>query len=299
MRRALFTFVAALLALSTLGLLAPIAPVAAAPMPAATTAASVDPGVRDSVVRLYQATFDRAPEAEGLDYWLTFYVRGMPLTTIAEHFMTSPEWQARVGSPDDARFVDLLYRNVLGRAADESGSAYWQDQLRRGYPRAALVVSFSESSELVQRTGTAAPVPPPPLPWPAVPANSGQGFRIVYGNSAQRVWMVDEHGLVHDSYLVSGRPGTPAPGRYKVFSKSEKAWAGHHGITMNWMVRFAWGETLALGFHSIPRYADGRPLQSEAELGSYRSAGCVRQSDHKAEALYRWTPVGTTVVVLA
>jgi len=103
---------------------------------------------------------------------------------------------------------------------------------------------------------------------------------------------------VVDTYLVSGRAGTPAAGAYQVYSKSERAWAGHDGITMQWMVRFAHGSSLAIGFHSIPRYADGRPLQTEAELGSYRSSGCVRQADHKAYALYQWAPIGTTVVVL-
>src|SRR3546814_3131256 len=67
---------------------------------------------------------------------------------------------------------------------------------------------------------------------------------------------------------------------------------------MKWMVRFAHGDRLAIGFHSIPRDAYGRPLQSESQLGTYRSSGCVRQADHKAQALYAWAPIGTRVVVL-
>jgi len=252
--------------------------------------------VRDSVVRLYGATFDRAPDMAGLWYWTDLYVRGMPLTTLAEHFMTSQEWQVTVGNPDDPTFVDRLYRNVLDRPADEGGSAYWQGELQRGYPRAALLVSFSESPEHVWATGTASPVAP--APWPKAPANSGAGKRVVYGGSAQRVWMVDSHDLVVDTYLVSGKANVPAPGSYSVYSKSENAWAGHDGITMKWMVRFAHGQTLAIGFHSIPRDAYGRPLQSESQLGTYRSSGCIRQADHKAQALYAWTPIGTRVVVL-
>lgn len=298
-RRALVALVAALV-LSTLGLAA--APAGGAPITTASASAAaapavdVSPGVRDSVVRLYQASFDRAADADGVAYWLDLYRRGMPLTTIAEHFMTSQEWRARFGSVDNATFVDLLYRNVLGRPADRSGSAYWEGELARGYPRAALLVSFSESPELVERTGTAPPEAPPW--WPLAPANSGSGRRIVYGNSAHRVWMVDQHNLVVDTYLVSGRASTPAAGTYSVYSKSERAWAGHDGITMQWMVRFAHGSTLAIGFHAIPRYADGRPLQSESQLGTYQSSGCIRQADHKAAALYAWAPIGTTVVVL-
>jgi hypothetical protein len=273
-----------------------VPPAGASPGATAAPSSGPPPGVHDSVVRLYWATLDRAPDAPGLAHWYDLYARGMPLRSIAGHFMSSPEWQSRYGGVDDRGFVDLLYQNVLDRPADPGGAAYWQDQLARGYPRPALVVSFSESPEHVSKTRTAPPQAP--APWPQTPANSGSGRRIVYGNSAHRVWLVDQWNLVVDTYLVSGRAGTPAAGTYSVYSKSERAWAGHDGITMRWMVRFAHGSSLAIGFHSIPRDAQGRPLQTEAQLGTYRSSGCIRQADHKAEALYRWTPVGTKVVVL-
>lgn len=295
-RRILLALTATVL-VSSVGLVA--APAGAAPSaPAAAASSDVAPGIRDSVVRLYQATFDRAPDQGGQDFWVDKYVRGMPLVNIAQHFMTSQEWQSRFGAVDDDRFIALLYDHVLDREPDGPGAAYWRDKLSQGHWRSTILINFSESDELISSTGTAAPVPPPPSPHPAVPANSGSGMRIVYGNSAHRIWMVDAYDLVVDSYLVSGRAGTPGPGTYSVYSKSERAWAGHDGITMRWMVRFAHGSRLAIGFHSIPRYADGRPLQSESQLGTYQSAGCIRQADHKAEALYRWAPIGTTVVVL-
>lgn len=133
----------------------------------------------------------------------------------------------------------------------------------------------------------------------ALPADSGDGRRIVYSNSAQRIWLVDDRNRVEDSWLVSGRRGVPRPGTYSVFSKSRRTSAGHDGITMEYMVRFAHGRSLAIGFHSIPVYTSGRPLQTEAELGQYRSAGCVRQRLPQAAQLYGWADVGTTVVVLA
>ena len=143
------------------------------------------------------------------------------------------------------------------------------------------------------------PIVPPERPFPA-PPGVGEGMRIIYANDAQRVWLIDEDERVVDSYLVSGRNNVPAPGTYSVYSKSELAWAGHGGITMRWMLRFARSTRsgLAIGFHAIPRYSNGTPMQTEAELGSYQSAGCVRQSDEKAEALYAWAPKGTTVIVL-
>jgi lipoprotein-anchoring transpeptidase ErfK/SrfK len=64
------------------------------------------------------------------------------------------------------------------------------------------------------------------------------------------------------------------------------------------MVRFARGDRAAIGFHDIPTDAHGRPLQTEHDLGGYRSAGCVRQSNDDARFLWDWAPVGTPVNVV-
>jgi len=132
-----------------------------------------------------------------------------------------------------------------------------------------------------------------------VPEGSGAGRRIVYSNSAQRVWVIEDDETVVDTYLISGREGVPDPGVYEVFSKSEVAYAGHDGITMRYMVRFTYAESgLAIGFHSIPNTAGGEPLQTEEQLGEFHSAGCVRQSLGHAAALFEWADEGTTVHVV-
>jgi len=146
------------------------------------------------------------------------------------------------------------------------------------------------------RTGVACgPWTAPPPPYPQV----GSGKRIIYSNSAQRVWLVNQDGSLHDTYLVSGRVGIPHYATYRVFSKSVNAWAPYGGITMKYMVRFVhphtWGNQWSYGFHAIPHYANGQPMQTEAQLGTRRSGGCVRQSDAKALGLYQWAPIGTPV----
>ncbi|MDY7105558.1 MAG: DUF4214 domain-containing protein [Actinomycetota bacterium] len=270
---------------------APVAARAAAPNQVAGQPA----GVSDSIVRLYVAALGRQPDGPGLVHWTNHYVAGMPLRTIAGHFAASPEFAARYGNVDDAGYITLLYRNALGREPDAAGHANWMRQLRYGgMDRGDLLVGFSESAELIARTGTA----PPTKPIPALPAGSGNGRRIVYSNSQQRVWLVEANGTVSHSHPVSGRAGVPRPGTYQVFSKSPLAWAaGNGGVTMRNMVRFARGSRLAIGFHAIPRYPSGRPLQSTTQLGTFRSAGCVRQADADAAHLYAWSGVGTTVVV--
>jgi lipoprotein-anchoring transpeptidase ErfK/SrfK len=132
------------------------------------------------------------------------------------------------------------------------------------------------------------------------PEGSGAGRRIVYAVGNQRVWLIEADGAVFDTYLVSGRRGTPRPGSYRVYSKSPRARATHDGITMRYMVRFTRASTgVAIGFHDLPRYADGRLIQTDEELGTYQSGGCIRQPHAAAMALYDWAPVGTTVVVLS
>ena len=139
--------------------------------------------------------------------------------------------------------------------------------------------------------GSEAPAPPPPYP------EVGSGKRIIYSNSGQQIWLIDENERLVDTYPVSGRIGIPHDGTYTVYSKSVNAWAPYGGITMKHMVRFVrpgtWGNRWAYGFHSIPRYSNGDPMQTEAELGYYRSGGCVRQADHKAYALFQWSTIAT------
>lgn len=140
--------------------------------------------------------------------------------------------------------------------------------------------------------------PPRPPPYPDV----GSGKRIIYSNSQQQVWLIDEDERLVDTYAVSGRNGIPYSGTYTVYSKSVNAWAPYGGITMKHMVRFvrpgSWGNRWAYGFHSIPRYPNGQPMQTEDELGYFRSGGCVRQSDDKAAALYAWADIGTVVYAI-
>lgn len=142
------------------------------------------------------------------------------------------------------------------------------------------------------------PPVPPIIDRRGLPDGSGEGRRVVYSVTQQRVWWVEEDGWVTHTYPVSGRAATPGPGTYSVYSKSISTTSMNGKARMTHMVRFARGRGAAIGFHSIPVDGRGRPLQSEAELGQYRSAGCVRQGNNDAAGLWNWAAVGTKVVVV-
>ncbi|WP_339109635.1 DUF4214 domain-containing protein [Thioclava sp. GXIMD4216] len=101
------------------------------------------------VVRLFQATLDRAPNAEGHLDWTAQILSGeKTLTEVAQGFVDSAEFQDTYGELNDTQFVTQLYQNVLGRAPDAAGLKSWTTYLAQdGTTRADVVVGFSESTE--------------------------------------------------------------------------------------------------------------------------------------------------------
>jgi hypothetical protein len=151
----------------------------------------------------------------------------------------------------------------------------------------------------VAPTGTTVVGAPAYVPTRALPAHSGTGRRIVYSEGAAHLWVVGADGVVVRDYPVTGRVGRPKSGVYHVYSKSTVAINPGEKLRFEYMVRFAVGITGArIGFHTIPRYYDGVPIQKESQLGrAIGAGGCVRQSRADAVWLYRWSRVGDTVVV--
>lgn len=133
-----------------------------------------------------------------------------------------------------------------------------------------------------------------------LPSASGEGRRIVFDQSDQRVWLVDDDDVVERTYLVSGSThDNLRPGSYHVESKTRNANAFDGSGTMEYFVRFATGRNAPIGFHTVPVDHDGKLEQTRDQLGSPQSAGCVRQWMNDAVALWDFAPVGTSVVVIA
>ena len=99
------------------------------------------------VARLYFAYFNRIPDYAGLQFWVGELQGGRSLNDMSQAFAASPEFVATYGDLDDGEFVDLVYWNVLGRAPEPEGRAFWLSQLAAGMSRGAMMVEFSESAE--------------------------------------------------------------------------------------------------------------------------------------------------------
>ncbi len=117
------------------------------PQPAALTG---------QVDRLYRAYFARSPESSGMQYWRAQRASGVSVIRVSDAFAGSPEFAATYGSLDDPQFVELVYRNVLGRSSDGPGRAFWIDALASGTTRGEVMAGFSDSAEFVAATSTAA-----------------------------------------------------------------------------------------------------------------------------------------------
>jgi len=145
-----------------------------------------------------------------------------------------------------------------------------------------------------------------PMP---VPEKSGTGRRIVYGNMANWVWIIEEDGTVALSVPVSGKKLVPKPKTYNVFSKSEFSQSIFFPeIKMKWSTRFAISPNgkNTIAFHEIPTCAwtgghcnKKGLMQTEEQLGTFQSGGCIRMAARDAEFLFNWVEMGTKVVVLA
>jgi Tol biopolymer transport system component len=106
-------------------------------------------GTAGQAYRIYQAAFARTPDLPGLGYWIGVMDRGATLRAVAEGFVNSDEFRTLYGEhPRNRAIVEKFYENVLHRAGEEAGVAWWTDVLdRKAGTIADVLVGFSESAE--------------------------------------------------------------------------------------------------------------------------------------------------------
>ncbi|MES2151370.1 MAG: DUF4214 domain-containing protein [Pseudomonadota bacterium] len=105
-------------------------------------------GAAGQAYRVYQAAFDRKPDAGGLGFWIAQMDRGTSLADVAAGFMQSAEFTALYGAaPSASDFVTRLYSNVLHRAPEQGGFDFWVKAVAGGFSRAEVLAQFAESTE--------------------------------------------------------------------------------------------------------------------------------------------------------
>lgn len=113
-------------------------------------------GHNAGLAELYVGALGRLPDLAGLEWWEDQLAAGARLTDVATGFIGSGEFKTRYptaaapsdhGGAGDQAFVNALYQNVLHRAPDAGGLAYWVNALANGGSRADMLVSFALSAE--------------------------------------------------------------------------------------------------------------------------------------------------------
>ena len=100
-----------------------------------------------SAYRLYQAAFDRKPDAAGLNYWTKDLDAGNSIQQVAKGFVDSSEFKALNPANDQNSLINNFYLHVLHRDADTAGLQYWNAKMSSGMTASEVLVSFSESQE--------------------------------------------------------------------------------------------------------------------------------------------------------
>ncbi|RLA71421.1 MAG: hypothetical protein DRG30_08545, partial [Epsilonproteobacteria bacterium] len=100
---------------------------------------------REQVAEIYVATFNRAPDSAGLDYWAS---TALSIEEIAQSFFEQDETQEKY--PDtlsNALFVDEVYNNVYNHSGDPEGAAYWIAELDNGTPRNVMIIAMVNGAQ--------------------------------------------------------------------------------------------------------------------------------------------------------
>ncbi len=102
--------------------------------------------INSFVARCYQLILGREPDAGGLQGWSDALLeKTSAAANIIDSFVRSDEFKNRTLSAGES--VDILYRTMLDRPADEGGKSGWVDALNKGYTLQHIINGFCTSAE--------------------------------------------------------------------------------------------------------------------------------------------------------
>lgn len=101
---------------------------------------------------LYIGYFGRAPEPEGLAFWVEALEGGYPLVSVAQDFagqaetLTEYPYLADPTAHDLEVFLTTVYDNLFNRAPDATGLAFWVEAIEGGLPLGTAILSIIEGA---------------------------------------------------------------------------------------------------------------------------------------------------------
>lgn len=105
-----------------------------------------------SLVRIYDALYDRAPDAGGLNFWIGAYENGSSMAAIAGAFAGAAE--GGFDAMSDAAFIAHLYQAGLERSAGADEIAAWATLIEDGtLTRGDVVLGIADSAEMTALVG--------------------------------------------------------------------------------------------------------------------------------------------------
>lgn len=89
--------------------------------------------IASQVQALYVGYLGRAADQAGLDFWTNAIANGTStLESVALGFTLSTEYQSLYADKTSEELAAAIYQNVLGRAADADGLAFWVGEIENG-----------------------------------------------------------------------------------------------------------------------------------------------------------------------
>ncbi|HWB07592.1 MAG TPA: TIGR03118 family protein [Pirellulales bacterium] len=98
------------------------------------------------ITQAYEHFLGRDPDDPGLAFWLSAMQNGLTLERLEADFIGSPEYFEHSGGTNQL-FVDHMYFDLLGRAPETAGEAFWVNALTGGENRALVALGFAASAE--------------------------------------------------------------------------------------------------------------------------------------------------------
>jgi len=117
--------------------------------------------LQSRTTEIYVATFGRAPDRAGLQYWVGQVEKGLlTVDQVAQSFFDQPETQTKYPQgTSNADFITSIYQNVLNRDPDQAGLDYWVAELDRGaFTRSQAIIAIINGAKAATGSPTDAAI---------------------------------------------------------------------------------------------------------------------------------------------